>query len=247
MAKWEGECSCEKYLRYSNGVTNPCRGEVEQHLGPERRSGSQTFSGMNSHKAERNGWHAENWLVWTETAMLSTEAWIIWQLKYILSTYALQSEGGRISRRWGSCKVSVGLLLRSEFVTWPANRCLDTGIMLRITLFLIQLNSTIYAYTLQIYMKAQKHACSMYFSQCSPLPPITSQRIKVYCLRGRDTVYLLITDCGSTLYLGITVEFLDNWVFDLGIIQANKLQKPTTKLQIDLHCLAVHKNTNKRT
>ena len=50
----------------------------------------------------------------------------------------------------------------------------------------------------------------------------------------------------STLYLGITVEFLDNWVFDHGIIiiiQANKLQKPTTRLQIDLHCLAVHKNT----
>ena len=67
-------CSCEKYLRYSNGVTNPCRGEVEQHLGPERRSGSRTVSGMNSHKAERNGCHAENWLVGTETAMLSTEA-----------------------------------------------------------------------------------------------------------------------------------------------------------------------------
>ena len=70
-------CSCEKYIRYSNGVTNPCRGEVEQHLGPERRSGSRTVSGMNSHKAERNGCHAENWLVWTETAMLSTEAWIM--------------------------------------------------------------------------------------------------------------------------------------------------------------------------
>ena len=56
-------CSCEKYLRYSNGVTNPCRGEVEQHVGPERRSGSRTVSGMNSHKAERNGCHAENWLV----------------------------------------------------------------------------------------------------------------------------------------------------------------------------------------
>ena len=39
------------------------RGEVEQHLGPERRSGSRTVSGMNSHKAERNGCHAENWLV----------------------------------------------------------------------------------------------------------------------------------------------------------------------------------------
>ena len=87
--------------------------------------GSRTVSGMNSHKTERNGCHAENWLVWTETAMLSTEAWIIWQLKYILSTYALQSEGGHVSRRWGSCKVSVGLLLRSEFVTWPTNRCLD--------------------------------------------------------------------------------------------------------------------------
>ena len=32
--------------------------EVEQHLGPERRSGSRTVSGMNSHKAERNGCHA---------------------------------------------------------------------------------------------------------------------------------------------------------------------------------------------
>ena len=38
-------------------------GEAEQHLGPERRSGSRTVSGMNSHKAERNGCHAENWLV----------------------------------------------------------------------------------------------------------------------------------------------------------------------------------------
>ena len=58
-----------------------------------------------------------------------------------------------------------------------------------------------------------------------------------------------MTECGSTLYLGITVEFLDNWVFDQGIKQANKLQKTTTRLQIDLHvhCLAVHKNTNKRT
>ena len=37
--------------------------EVEQHLGPERRSGSRTVSGMNSHKAERSGCHAENWLV----------------------------------------------------------------------------------------------------------------------------------------------------------------------------------------
>ena len=27
------------------------------------RSGSRTVSGMNSHKAERNGCHAENWLV----------------------------------------------------------------------------------------------------------------------------------------------------------------------------------------
>ena len=43
------------------------------------------------------------------------------------------------------------------------------------------------------------------------------------------------------------MEFLNNWVFDHGIIQANKRQKPTTRLQIDLHCLAVHKNTNKRT
>ena len=54
-----------------------------------------------------------------------------------------------------------------------------------------------------------------------------------------------ITEYGSTLYLGIAMEFLNNWVFDHGIIQANKLQKPTTRLQIDLHCLAVHKNTNK--
>ena len=43
------------------------------------------------------------------------------------------------------------------------------------------------------------------------------------------------------------MDFLDNCVFDHGIIQANKLQKPTTRLQIDLHSLAVHKNTNKRT
>ena len=35
-----------------------------------------------------------------------------------------------------------------------------------------------------------------------------------------------ITECSSTPYLGITVEFLDNWVFDHGIIQANK---PSTK------------------
>ena len=53
-----------------------------------------------------------------------------------------------------------------------------------------------------------------------------------------------ITECGSTLYLGNTVEFLNNWGFDHGIIQANKLhvQKPTTRLQIDLHGLAGHKN-----
>ena len=42
-----------------------------------------------------------------------------------------------------------------------------------------------------------------------------------------------ITECSNTLYLGITVEFGDNWVFDHGIKQANKLQKPTTRLQID--------------
>ena len=48
--------------------------------------------------------------------------------------------------------------------------------------------------------------------------------------------------------LMITVEFLDNWFLTMVYIkQANKLQKPTTRLQIDLHCLAVHKNTNKRT
>ena len=58
-----------------------------------------------------------------------------------------------------------------------------------------------------------------------------------------------ITECSSTLYLGFNVEFFwNNWVFDHGIIQTNiKRQKPTTRLQIDLHCLAVHKNTNKRT
>ena len=58
---------------------------------------------------------------------------------------------------------------------------------------------------------------------------------------------LCISQSEVALYLGITVEFLNNWVFDHGIIQANRLQKPTTRLQIDLHCLAVHKNTNKRT
>ena len=47
--------------------------------------------------------------------------------------------------------------------------------------------------------------------------------------------------------LGIAMEFLSNLFFDHGIKQANKRQKPTTRLQIDLHCLAVHKNTNKRT
>ena len=50
-----------------------------------------------------------------------------------------------------------------------------------------------------------------------------------------------ITECSNTLYLGITVEFGDNWVFDHGIKQANKLQKPTTRLQIDLHCPTVPK------
>ena len=50
-----------------------------------------------------------------------------------------------------------------------------------------------------------------------------------------------ITEYGSTLYIGITVKFLNNWVLDNGIIQANKLQKLTTRLQIDLHCVAGHK------
>ena len=63
------------------------------------------------------------------------------------------------------------------------------------------------------------------------------------------TTYLstTITECGSTLYLGITMEFLDNWFFDHGIKQANKLQKPTTRLQMDLPGLAVQQNTNKHT
>ena len=70
-----------------------------------------------------------------------------------------------------------------------------------------------------------------------------STELLYLCIASKDysRTHNIITECGSTLYLGITVEFLDNWVFDHGIIQANKLQKPTTRLQIDLHCLAVHK------
>ena len=34
---------------------------------------------------------------------------------------------------------------------------------------------------------------------------------------------MIITECGSTPYLGITMEFLNNWVFDHGILQASKL------------------------
>ena len=51
-----------------------------------------------------------------------------------------------------------------------------------------------------------------------------------------------ITECGSTLYLGIAMDLLNNWVFDHGIIQANKRQKPTTRLQIDLHCHSSQKH-----
>ena len=82
------------------GTQNFCRGEVEQHLGPERRSGSRTVSGMNSHKADRNGCHAEKWLVWTETAMLSAEAWNIW----VYTVYLCASKWRR------ACIKKVGLV-----------------------------------------------------------------------------------------------------------------------------------------
>ena len=43
------------------------------------------------------------------------------------------------------------------------------------------------------------------------------------------------------------VEFLDNWVFDHSKIQPNKQQRVKTRLQVDLYCLVVNKNTNKGT
>ena len=43
------------------------------------------------------------------------------------------------------------------------------------------------------------------------------------------------------------MEFMEIVGFDHSIIRPDKLQKAKTRLQMDVHCLAVHQNTNKPT
>ena len=53
--------------------------------------------------------------------------------------------------------------------------------------------------------------------------------------------YICIRECGSTLSLGIATEIMEILGFDRSVIRPDKLYtKGETRLQMDLHCLAVH-------
>ena len=55
----------------------------------------------------------------------------------------------------------------------------------------------------------------------------------VHQLKAYPVSEMTITECGSTLYLGITVEYMEILGFDHSIIRPDKLQKAKARLQMD--------------
>ena len=62
-----------------------------------------------------------------------------------------------------------------------------------------------------------------------------------------EFLHVLIRECGSVLYLGMPRKFHIYHTDALAGKRPKELQPPKPSMQTELHCLAVHINTRKRT